>query len=52
MTLVTAIFKRLGFRKEAHHVEHRRYKGGWTSEFEFALLAWEWVGRTHSDEWP
>ena len=47
-----ALFLRLGFRKEAHHVEHRRYKGGWTSEFEFALLAREWVGRAHSDERP
>ncbi len=37
-----ALFKRLGFRQEAHHVEHRWYKGYWDSEFVFALLRREW----------
>ena len=37
-----ALFKRLGFRREAHHVEHRWYKGNWESEFVFALLRQEW----------
>lgn len=37
-----ALFRRLGFRQEAHHIEHRAFKGTWTSEFVFALLAREW----------
>jgi len=37
-----ALFRRLGFRQEAHHVEHRWYKGYWDSEFVFALLKREW----------
>jgi RimJ/RimL family protein N-acetyltransferase len=47
-----ALFRRLGFRQEAHHIEHRAYKGSWTSEFEFALLAREWEMRTHSVQQP
>lgn len=39
------LFKRLGFRQEAHHVEHRWYKGYWDSEFVFALLKREWMQR-------
>lgn len=45
-----ALFKRLGFRQEAHHIEHRAYKGTWTSEFVFALLAREWEVRSHSNQ--
>jgi RimJ/RimL family protein N-acetyltransferase len=41
-----ALFKRLGFRQEAHHVEHRWYKGYWDSEFVFALLRREWELRS------
>lgn len=37
-----ALFRRLSFRQEAHHLEHRWYKGGWDSEFVFALLRREW----------
>lgn len=37
-----ALFKRLGFRQEAHHIEHRWHKGRWDSEFTFALLRREW----------
>ena len=37
-----SLFRRLGFRQEAHHVEHRWYKGYWDSEFVFALLRREW----------
>lgn len=47
-----ALFRRLGFRQEAHHVEHRAYKGTWTSEYVFALLAREWEGRSHSHPKP
>jgi RimJ/RimL family protein N-acetyltransferase len=37
-----ALFKRLGFRQEAHFVEHRWFKGHWDSEFVFGLLRREW----------
>lgn len=40
-----SLFRRLGFRQEAHHVEHRWYKGHWDSEFVFALLKREWEAR-------
>src|SRR5688500_3350108 len=33
-----ALFRRLGFREEAHFVEHVWFKGRWGSEFVFALL--------------
>lgn len=42
-TSAAALFRRLGFRQEAHHIEHRPYKGTLTSELVFALLAREWV---------
>ena len=37
------LFRRLGFRQEAHFIEHVRFKGRWSSEFMFALLRREWV---------
>jgi RimJ/RimL family protein N-acetyltransferase len=40
-----AMFKRLGFRQEAHFVEHLWFKGQWGSEFVFALLRREWEQR-------
>lgn len=46
---VAALFQRLGFRQEAHHVEHRWYKGGWESEFVFALLRLEWEAGGRDD---
>ncbi len=36
------LLQRLGFRKEAHYVEHVWFKGAWCSEFLFALLSREW----------
>jgi RimJ/RimL family protein N-acetyltransferase len=36
------LFLRLGFRREAHHVENVWFKGAWGSEFVFALLRREW----------
>lgn len=42
-----ALFRRLGFRQEAHHIEHRPYKGTFTSEYVFALLAREWAAQSH-----
>jgi RimJ/RimL family protein N-acetyltransferase len=37
-----SLFRRIGFRQEAHFVEHLWYKGHWGSEFVFALLRREW----------
>lgn len=37
-----ALFRRLGFRQEAHHLEHHWSKGRWVSELVFALLRREW----------
>ncbi len=47
-----ALFRRLGFRQEAHHIEHRAFKGTWTSEFVFALLAREWEMSSRSYQQP
>jgi RimJ/RimL family protein N-acetyltransferase len=41
-TAAASLFRRLGFRQEAHFVEHRWYKGYWDSEFLFAMLRREW----------
>jgi RimJ/RimL family protein N-acetyltransferase len=38
-----ALFRRLGFRLEAHFIEHLWFKGRWGSEFVFAMLRREWV---------
>jgi len=40
-----ALFRRLGFRQEAHFVEHVWFKGAWGSEYLFALLGREWQAR-------
>jgi RimJ/RimL family protein N-acetyltransferase len=39
------LFRKSGFRQEAHLVRHVWFKGGWGSEYIFALLRDEW---THS----
>lgn len=39
------LFERLGFRREAHHLEHVWFKGAWGDEYVFALLAREWQAR-------
>ncbi len=36
------LFKRLGFRQEAHYVENLWFKGAWGSEYLFAILRREW----------
>jgi RimJ/RimL family protein N-acetyltransferase len=38
----SALFLRLGFRREAHFIENVWFKGKWGSEFAFALLRTEW----------
>ena len=40
-----SLFRRLGFRQEAHFVEHLWFKGHWGSEFVFGLLRREWESR-------
>jgi RimJ/RimL family protein N-acetyltransferase len=40
-----ALFRRLGFRQEAQHIEHVWFKGTWGSEFLFAMLQQEWNAR-------
>jgi RimJ/RimL family protein N-acetyltransferase len=42
------LFRRRGFRQEAHFVEHLWFKGRWGSEFVFALLRREWLERSAS----
>lgn len=37
-----SLFRHLGFRREAHFVEHLWFKGHWGSEFVFGLLRREW----------
>ncbi|SKA80847.1 Acetyltransferase (GNAT) domain-containing protein [Prosthecobacter debontii] len=44
-----SLFRRLGFRQEAHHIEHRWYKSSWESEFVFALLKREWELRSQKE---
>lgn len=44
-----ALFRRLGFRQEAHLVENLWFKGQWGSEYLFALLKREWEER-HSQK--
>jgi RimJ/RimL family protein N-acetyltransferase len=39
------LFYRLGFRREAHLIEHVWFKGAWGSEYVFALLQREWQMR-------
>jgi RimJ/RimL family protein N-acetyltransferase len=41
----SALFRRLGFRQEAHFVENLWFKGQWGSELVFALLRREWEQR-------
>jgi RimJ/RimL family protein N-acetyltransferase len=40
------LFQRLGFRREAHFVEHLWFKGAWGSEYVYAILRREWQDRS------
>jgi RimJ/RimL family protein N-acetyltransferase len=42
------LFRRLGFRQEAHFLEHVWFKGTWGSEYVFALLHREWQASRRS----
>jgi RimJ/RimL family protein N-acetyltransferase len=39
------LLHRLGFRQEAHFIDHVWFKGAWGSEYLFALLRREWDAR-------
>jgi len=39
------VARRLGMRLEARLVENEFFKGGWSTELDFALLAHEWAAR-------
>ena len=39
------LLRRLGFRQEAHYIEHVWFKGAWGNEYLFALLRREWQAR-------
>jgi RimJ/RimL family protein N-acetyltransferase len=41
-TASAGVARRLGMRREAHLVENEWFKGGWSDELDFALLASEW----------
>ena len=47
-----SLFKRLGFRQEAHRVENLWFKGKWGSEFQFAMLGREWALRQAAQGLP
>jgi len=40
-----SLMRRIGLRKEAHHIENVWFKGAWGSEYVFALLRREWQAR-------
>ncbi|MDN7672990.1 GNAT family protein [Burkholderia oklahomensis] len=48
-TASMALFRALGFRQEAHHVESYCLRGEWVDDVIFAMLAREWSARSDSD---
>lgn len=40
------VVERLGFRREAHHIQNDRFDGRWGDEYVYALLASEWAERS------
>ena len=42
-----AVLRRLGMRQEAHLIENELFKGEWTNEIDFAILAAEWRALPH-----
>lgn len=49
-TSSVALFRSLGFREEAHHVESYYFRGEWVDDLIFALLAREWPACVAVDE--
>jgi RimJ/RimL family protein N-acetyltransferase len=48
-TASAAVLRRVGMRQEAHLVENEWFKGGWSDELDFAILAREWMSRRTDD---
>jgi RimJ/RimL family protein N-acetyltransferase len=48
-TASLALARRLGMRQEAHLIENELFKGEWTDEIDFAMLAAEWRSRSDGD---
>ena len=44
-TASAAVLRRIGMRQEAHLLENEWFKGEWTDELDFAMLADEWRTR-------
>jgi RimJ/RimL family protein N-acetyltransferase len=44
-TASAAVARRLGMRQEARLVHNELFKGGWSTELDFAMLADEWAAR-------
>lgn len=49
-TASVALFRALGFRQEAHHVESYHFRGEWVDDVIFALLAREWPREFGNDQ--
>jgi RimJ/RimL family protein N-acetyltransferase len=47
-----ALATRLGMRQEAHLLENEWFKGAWSDEIDFALLASEWMAQHGPTEGP
>ena len=45
-----ALLERIGMRREAHHHKSAWWKGEWTDEYVYALLAEEWPDETTRGE--
>jgi aminoglycoside 6'-N-acetyltransferase len=44
-TASVALLERVGMRREAHHLASSWWKGEWTDEYVYAVLADEWLAR-------
>jgi aminoglycoside 6'-N-acetyltransferase len=44
-TASVALLERVGMRREAHHLASAWWKGEWTDEYVYAVLADEWLAR-------
>jgi RimJ/RimL family protein N-acetyltransferase len=42
------LMERLGMRREAHFVENEKFKGEWSDEYVYAMLAAEWSSRARA----
>lgn len=42
-----ALLERIGMRREAHHHKSAWWKGEWTDEYGYAILAEEWADKSH-----